>query len=250
MRRYTRTSLSWPIRKARSTACASVAGFHEGSTRTTRSALVKLRPTPPTAVVSSIHWKRSNCLLNLATFSARSTASVWPSMRKHRKPLGLSTQIWIRSSILMLCENTRVRWPLEARAGKRDARQRSFALCRKTASVERGSFRSIISAARPARASSASFAPKSERASLSWFVGTRGSSAPSTSAPNATAGADAELTISDSSSVHTLAFGHGSASSGWLQRRFSRPMARKTSMPNFDFAVASRMISLFSKIFW
>jgi hypothetical protein len=37
----------WPMRCARSIACASTAGFHHGSSRYTYSAAVRLRPCPP-----------------------------------------------------------------------------------------------------------------------------------------------------------------------------------------------------------
>mmetsp|Transcript_6748 Transcript_6748/g.19969 ORF Transcript_6748/g.19969 Transcript_6748/m.19969 type:complete len:216 (-) Transcript_6748:1370-2017(-) len=215
------------MRKALSTACASVAGFHAGSTTITRSAPVRLRPTPPTLVVSSMQWNRSGCCWNLATFSARAAGSVFPSIRRQRRPLGLRQQIWMRSSILTLWLKTRVRWPRLASAGRSSARHRSLELCCSIASALRGSLRSMASAARPARASSS--------AAASW------ASSPASSAPRP---------HSCSSSAQAPGLAAGTSSSGWLQSRLSRPMARKTSTPSLLLAQASRMMSLFSRIFW
>mmetsp|Transcript_3813 Transcript_3813/g.10141 ORF Transcript_3813/g.10141 Transcript_3813/m.10141 type:complete len:476 (-) Transcript_3813:309-1736(-) len=230
------------MRKARSTAWASVAGFHAGSTRITRSALVRLRPTPPTLVVRSMHLKRLCCCWNLLTFSARDIGSVCPSMRRQARPLGRRQQIWMRSSILRLPLKTSVRCPRSARAGSSLCRHRSLALCERMASTERGSFRSIISAARPARASSLSV-PVPQRLSGAASVGTTDSS-------EAPAGGEASRWQSARSWAHSPGLAVGSRKRGWLQRRLSRPMARKTSMPSFCLVTASRITSLFSRTFW
>mmetsp|Transcript_19036 Transcript_19036/g.48843 ORF Transcript_19036/g.48843 Transcript_19036/m.48843 type:complete len:272 (-) Transcript_19036:2164-2979(-) len=270
------------MRKARSTACASVAGFHAGSTRMTRSALVRFRPTPPTLVVSSMHWKRSRWLLNLATLSARDMGSVWPSMRRQRRPFGLRQRIWIRSNIFRLCEKTSMRWPRFASAGMSWKRHRSFALCSRMASPLRESFLSIISMERPQRASSvaAAAAPVAPAmaARLSEAASEAIRSRPSTSAPPASSAAALTSTseaapasaaasaasaaafcsasslacavvTSESSSAQQPGLGVGRSSSGWLHRRLSRPMARNTSMPSFDLEQASRITSLFSSTF-
>mmetsp|Transcript_24646 Transcript_24646/g.69301 ORF Transcript_24646/g.69301 Transcript_24646/m.69301 type:complete len:444 (-) Transcript_24646:679-2010(-) len=239
---YTQTSFCWPIRKARSTACASDAGFQAGSTMITRSAPVRLRPTPPTWVVSSMHWKRSGCSWNFATFTDRSDAGVAPSMRRHRSPVGFRQHIWMRSSIFTLCEKTSMRWPRDASAGSRALRQRSLQLCIIMASASRGSFFRYISAARPAResASSPSGLPPADSVEAAASMLSR--SMPSFSSCPAV--------HSDSRSLQSPALGVGSSSIGWLQRRFSRPIARNTSTPSLVFAHASRMTSLFSRIFW
>mmetsp|Transcript_70964 Transcript_70964/g.230373 ORF Transcript_70964/g.230373 Transcript_70964/m.230373 type:complete len:252 (+) Transcript_70964:1754-2509(+) len=248
------------MRKARSTACASVAGFQAGSTSTTRSALVRFKPTPPTWVVKSMHWKRSISLLNLATFSLRAMQSVAPSMRRQRRLLGLSTQIWIKSNIFTLCEKISVRRPFAANFGNKEFKHFSLALCCNSASLSLGRFLSIISTALPLRASSCT-APAPSTAKLSEpSAETSGASAPSSSFDDRTAADSAsdcsaaalpsdEATASDKCSAQAPGFGQGTMSAGWLQRRFSRPMARKTSTPSFCFSVASLMMSLFSKIF-
>mmetsp|Transcript_14733 Transcript_14733/g.46357 ORF Transcript_14733/g.46357 Transcript_14733/m.46357 type:complete len:212 (+) Transcript_14733:785-1420(+) len=210
----------------------------------TRSALVRFRPTPPTLVVRSMTLKRLCWFWNLATFSALAKASVCPSTRRQGKPFGRRQQTWMRSSILTLPLKTSVRCPLSARAGSSVARHRSLALCARMASTVRGSFRSIISAARPARASSVS----AMAAKLSALT-SEGTIACSSATPCEAAGA-ASFWHSESSWAQSPGLLVGRQMSGWLQRRLSRPMARKTSMPSFCLAQASRTISLFSKTFW
>uniref|UniRef100_A0A6B0U0Z9 Uncharacterized protein n=1 Tax=Ixodes ricinus TaxID=34613 RepID=A0A6B0U0Z9_IXORI len=53
MSRYTFTTFFWPMRCARSMAWRSFMGFQSCSTKMTVSAPVRLRPRPPTWVVSS-----------------------------------------------------------------------------------------------------------------------------------------------------------------------------------------------------
>mmetsp|Transcript_111507 Transcript_111507/g.302689 ORF Transcript_111507/g.302689 Transcript_111507/m.302689 type:complete len:551 (+) Transcript_111507:905-2557(+) len=239
--RYTRTSRSWPMRYARSTAWASVAGFHAGSTSTTRSAPVRFSPTPPTPVVSNMHWKRSRCSWNFRTFSARSLGSVWPSIRRQRSPWGRSTQICTRSSILRLWEKTRVRCPFAASAGSSRAMHLSLPLCASSSSVLLPSLRSIASAERPARASSAMAAPAAS--------GSFATSSPA-STPSSPGLFDHEaLVASDISSFQAPGFDNGSARSGWLQSLFKRPMARKTSRLSLVLLAASRITSLASSTF-
>mmetsp|Transcript_27431 Transcript_27431/g.81692 ORF Transcript_27431/g.81692 Transcript_27431/m.81692 type:complete len:228 (+) Transcript_27431:394-1077(+) len=224
----------------------------------TRSALVRFRPTPPTLVVRSMHWKRSCCSSNLRTFSPRVTASVFPSMRRQRSPFGFSTQICTRSSIFTLCEKTRVRWPRLARAGSSRARHRSFALWASRESALLGSLRAIISAARPARASSEALetAPVLSPCSLARptaasvsealvsSVGTTASSVVSL------VGADGSVsTASPSTSFQAPGFDIGSTRSGWFESRLRRPMAWKTSTPSLPFSAAWRITSLFSRTF-
>mmetsp|Transcript_86459 Transcript_86459/g.186953 ORF Transcript_86459/g.186953 Transcript_86459/m.186953 type:complete len:232 (+) Transcript_86459:1814-2509(+) len=229
----------------------------------TRFALVRFRPTPPTFVVSSMHWKRSRWLLNFETLSARDIGSVWPSMRRQRSPLGLRMRIWIRSSIFTLWEKTSMRWPRFVSDGMSSERHWSLALWLRRASALRESFLSIVSTARPQRASSLSAValPMASRlsAAASDAIRSRGSASRSeTSAASAASRAAAfsasscawAAVTSESSSGQAPALGVGRQSSGWLQRRFRRPMARKTSMLSFCLAAASRMTSLFSSTFW
>mmetsp|Transcript_105582 Transcript_105582/g.308749 ORF Transcript_105582/g.308749 Transcript_105582/m.308749 type:complete len:243 (-) Transcript_105582:1866-2594(-) len=242
------------MRYARSTACASVAGFHAGSTMMTRSALVRLRPTPPTLVVSNMQWKRSGCVWNFSTFSARVAGSVRPSIRRQRRPLGRSTQICTRSSILRLCEKMSVRWPRAANPGTSRARQRSFALCANMAWALRGNRLNIYSTEPPPRASSAAAAPVAPNAVRSWASSPAAASPASDDAAAASSPAIATFACSSSraslrSSFHVPSFFVGSARSGWLQRRFNKPMALKTSMPSFALEAASRTTSLRSKTF-
>mmetsp|Transcript_50241 Transcript_50241/g.130460 ORF Transcript_50241/g.130460 Transcript_50241/m.130460 type:complete len:317 (-) Transcript_50241:521-1471(-) len=250
---YTRTSRVWPILKARSTAWASVAGFQDGSTSTTRSALVRFRPTPPTLVVKSMHWNRSGCLLNFCTFSARATASVWPSMRRHRRPCGFRQHTWMRSSIFRLCEKISVRCPRTASAGSNSLRQRSLALCCIIERESRGSLFSITSVAWPARASSFSAAapetPGAARLSASPAQGVR--SRPSVSGPSGfcTCCGSCDAIASDRMAAQAPGFGVGTRVIGWLQSRLRRPIARNTSIPSFCLEQASRITSLFSRIF-
>mmetsp|Transcript_46252 Transcript_46252/g.130222 ORF Transcript_46252/g.130222 Transcript_46252/m.130222 type:complete len:465 (-) Transcript_46252:571-1965(-) len=254
------------MRNARSTACASMAGFHAGSMMITRSAFVKFRPTPPTLVVSNMHWNREVSLWNLATFSARAWGSVCPSMRKQRRPEGFKQHTCTRSNILTLCEKTNVRCPRLASAGNNLAMQLSLELCCSNASTVRGSRFSCVSTARPHLASSCTV-PAAPKARLSWVLskamawssagaaegdaamagsGDAGSAAswPSAAKPSALA----FCTASESNSAQAPGFGHGTNSAGWLHNRFRSPIARKTSMPNFCLTQASRMISLFSRI--
>ena len=51
-RRKTRTSFFWPMRWARSCACASIMGFQSLSKRITVSAVARFRPSPPARVLS------------------------------------------------------------------------------------------------------------------------------------------------------------------------------------------------------
>mmetsp|Transcript_7018 Transcript_7018/g.19864 ORF Transcript_7018/g.19864 Transcript_7018/m.19864 type:complete len:446 (-) Transcript_7018:1324-2661(-) len=191
-----------------------------------------------------MHLKRLCCCWNLATFSARAMASVPPSMRRQGRPFGRRQQIWMRSSILRLALKTRVRCPFAARAGSSALRHRSFAPCCRMASMLRGSFLSIISAARPARASSLVSAPAATRLSATASEGTTACSS-ACCAPE-----EASSWHSESSCLQSPGFAVGMSSMGWLQSLLSKPMARKTSMPSFCLEHASLMTSLFSKTFW
>mmetsp|Transcript_110990 Transcript_110990/g.277878 ORF Transcript_110990/g.277878 Transcript_110990/m.277878 type:complete len:240 (-) Transcript_110990:1289-2008(-) len=239
------------MRNARSTACASVAGFQAGSTRMTRSALVRLRPTPPTFVVSNMHWKRSRSRWNLATFSALAAGSVCPSIRRQRRLLGFRQQIWMRSNIFTLWQKTKVRWPRDASAGSISARHRSFELWPPSACRERGSLRSIISTARPPRASSCTAPAPPPTARLS-SAPSDASSAWVSSEPGSPEAGSSSLAVMASckSSAQAPGLPVGSSSAGWLHSLFKRPMALKTSMPSFCLLQASRMTSLFSRTRW
>mmetsp|Transcript_7497 Transcript_7497/g.15571 ORF Transcript_7497/g.15571 Transcript_7497/m.15571 type:complete len:200 (+) Transcript_7497:496-1095(+) len=197
-------------------------------------------------------------------------------MRKQRKPFGLKTQICNKSSIFKLCEKTSVRCPLLASAGNMALRQRSFAACPTMASASRGNFRMKSSMFWPTEASSASatppgLAPTSSVSRLSiappdgdmaestTAASASTSIAASTAAPMASASALPPLNsigavvglgapASERRSAHSFALPVFKRSNGWLQRRFNKPIARKTSIPSLDFWLASRMISLSSKI--
>mmetsp|Transcript_107100 Transcript_107100/g.330903 ORF Transcript_107100/g.330903 Transcript_107100/m.330903 type:complete len:410 (-) Transcript_107100:1457-2686(-) len=170
--------------------------------------------------------------------------SVCPSMRKQGRPFGRRQQTWMRSSILMLPLKTSVRCPLAARAGRSTLRHRSFALCERMASTLRGNFRNIISAARPARASSDSVVAQPRLSAVASEGTMTCSSEPDPDAE------DASFWHSESSWAQSPGLAVGRSSMGWLQSRLSRPIALKTSMPSFCLEHASRMTSLFSRTFW
>mmetsp|Transcript_95739 Transcript_95739/g.255875 ORF Transcript_95739/g.255875 Transcript_95739/m.255875 type:complete len:218 (-) Transcript_95739:1574-2227(-) len=118
-KRYTCTGCSWPIRHTLAMAWASTAGFHAGSTRITRSAAVRVKPTPPTCTVRSMQKYREPGFWNLFTFWARSSGSVPPSTRRNFSSRGRRTVYWMRSSMRVLWEKIRHRRPFSCRAGSR-----------------------------------------------------------------------------------------------------------------------------------
>mmetsp|Transcript_12777 Transcript_12777/g.21249 ORF Transcript_12777/g.21249 Transcript_12777/m.21249 type:complete len:290 (+) Transcript_12777:1075-1944(+) len=81
--RNTRTSFFWPMRCARSCACASIIGFQSLSKMMTVSAVAKLIPKPPARVDSRNKKYGESGRLNCATRRSRSSADVLPSSRKY-----------------------------------------------------------------------------------------------------------------------------------------------------------------------
>ena len=82
MRRKTRTSFFWPMRCARSCACASIMGFQSLSKMTTVSADARFRPSPPARVDSRKTKAGLDGSLNRAMRRSRSSAAVDPSRRR------------------------------------------------------------------------------------------------------------------------------------------------------------------------
>mmetsp|Transcript_23235 Transcript_23235/g.58622 ORF Transcript_23235/g.58622 Transcript_23235/m.58622 type:complete len:411 (+) Transcript_23235:171-1403(+) len=117
-RRYTLTVRFCPSRWARSIAWRSFCGFQSCSRNTTVSAVVRLRPRPPTPVVSSRTSMVGSALKRCAT-SKRLLAATLPSRRRNDTPPGDSTSRSTRSSRPRSCANTRTRCPrlLSAAAG-------------------------------------------------------------------------------------------------------------------------------------
>mmetsp|Transcript_18327 Transcript_18327/g.37060 ORF Transcript_18327/g.37060 Transcript_18327/m.37060 type:complete len:240 (+) Transcript_18327:536-1255(+) len=79
--RYTETTRFWPRRCARSIACRSFIGFQSWSRKITTSAAVRLRPRPPTDVVSSIRSTEGSELKRVA-IPNRCCAGTLPSSRR------------------------------------------------------------------------------------------------------------------------------------------------------------------------
>mmetsp|Transcript_714 Transcript_714/g.2142 ORF Transcript_714/g.2142 Transcript_714/m.2142 type:complete len:228 (-) Transcript_714:2828-3511(-) len=96
-RRYTLTVRFWPSRWARSIAWRSFCGFQSCSRKTTVSAVVRLRPRPPTLVVSSSTSMVGSALKRCAT-SKRLEAATLPSRRRKETPAGCRRSLSTRSS--------------------------------------------------------------------------------------------------------------------------------------------------------
>mmetsp|Transcript_26527 Transcript_26527/g.85826 ORF Transcript_26527/g.85826 Transcript_26527/m.85826 type:complete len:619 (-) Transcript_26527:2420-4276(-) len=80
-RRCTTTVLRWPMRCARSVACASFAGFQQRSKCTTCVAAVSVRPTPPAPKVSTI-TALAGSSENSRTSSSRASRDSFPWKRR------------------------------------------------------------------------------------------------------------------------------------------------------------------------
>eukprot|EP00962_Isochrysis_galbana_P021382 scaffold6308_cov111-Isochrysis_galbana.AAC.2 len=110
MRRKTETERRCPSRWARSIACRSFIGFQSWSRKMTVSAEVRLSPSPPTLVVSSIRSMLGS-ELNLSTSAPRRPAGTRPSSRTCETDgrCGASKSCSTRSSIEDDCAKTSAR---------------------------------------------------------------------------------------------------------------------------------------------
>mmetsp|Transcript_29917 Transcript_29917/g.88842 ORF Transcript_29917/g.88842 Transcript_29917/m.88842 type:complete len:228 (-) Transcript_29917:481-1164(-) len=224
-------------------ACASAAGFQAGSTRMTRSAPVMVRPVPPTWTLRQTQKYLEFSAWNLAILRSRSFASMVPSMRRNFRPSTRSTQAWMRSSMRVLCEKIRQRWPRFCSCGSSTESTRSLQESSVAPWTEPGtSARSRGSTWEHSGAGCVQFSSKSPVSSAA------------TMAPlEAAAGGSPWLWLHWLSSLtpaaaiwarHWLNSSCGRFMSGWLQSFFSRAMARRASMPHLLSPVAFRTMSL------
>mmetsp|Transcript_69407 Transcript_69407/g.181895 ORF Transcript_69407/g.181895 Transcript_69407/m.181895 type:complete len:431 (+) Transcript_69407:640-1932(+) len=228
-------------------ACASTDGFQAGSTRMTRSAPVMVRPVPPTWMLRQTQKYLEPSCWNLEIFRSRSFASMLPSMRRNFRPSTRRTQAWMRSSMRVLCEKIRQRWPRFCSWGSSTESTRSLQESSVAPWTEPGSSaRSrgstwVISGAGCVDMSSASKSPASSMATR----------APSEDEDEAAAHGVVWLHWVSSPPPeaaiwlrHWLNSSAGRFISGWLQSFFSNAMARRASMPHLLSPVARRTMSL------
>mmetsp|Transcript_24647 Transcript_24647/g.69307 ORF Transcript_24647/g.69307 Transcript_24647/m.69307 type:complete len:371 (-) Transcript_24647:679-1791(-) len=181
-------------------------------------------------------------------------------MRRYSMLCRRSTHVSTRSIIFKPCEKISMRWPREISAGSRAATQRSFALCAITDSKSPGSFRSSPSTAFPTSTPSvASSSTCPSASSSSCSAGARSGHAPPP--PSAPVASFRFFALRTSAPPGTPCAGparyscqlpgwvNGSPSAGWLQSRFSKPIALKTSRPSLVLQFASRMTSLVARAF-
>eukprot|EP00967_Tisochrysis_lutea_P071406 scaffold94822_cov25-Tisochrysis_lutea.AAC.7 len=109
--RNTETDRFWPSRCARSMACRSFIGFQSWSRNTTVSADVRLRPSPPTLVVSNMRSMLGS-ELKLSTIAPRRAAGTRPSSFRYdtEGKCAFRRSSSTRSSIDEDCAKTSARW--------------------------------------------------------------------------------------------------------------------------------------------
>src|SRR3989442_1314132 len=112
------------MRWVRSMACASTAGFHQGSRRNTFSAAVKLRPSPP-AFRLTRKSRHSGSVWKRVTRAARSR--VLPSRYSYGTP-SRSSRARTMASRLVNCEKTSALWPSSRTSASCGRRTSSLAL--------------------------------------------------------------------------------------------------------------------------